>query len=181
MADAISRQALSDWIGSIYDCALDPSRWDRTLADVRDALDCYTSGVSLMDRCHHRFLLNKTVGFEPYLLQQAPKYVPEMVAILAQALASWPSLDKPHVDSRHLSLSAAYIETSPLFQDDRQRAPEMRQQLLTKLDLAVGDDTMPFVPADAEEREMHWSVHQEELHDIPASRTTWSVRATRKG
>jgi DNA-binding CsgD family transcriptional regulator/PAS domain-containing protein len=115
MADAISPQALSDLIGSIYDCALDPSRWEGTLANVMHALDCHTSALSLMDRCHHRFLLNKNVGFEPYLLEQAPKYVPEMVAILGQALASWPSLDEPHVDSRHLS--AAYVETSPLFQE----------------------------------------------------------------
>ena len=38
MADEISRQAFSDLIGSIYDCALDPSRWDQTLAEVKDAL-----------------------------------------------------------------------------------------------------------------------------------------------
>ena len=114
MADAISPQALSELIGSIYDCVLDPSRWDQTLVDVRDALDCHTSALSLMDRCHHRFLLNKTVGFEPYQLEQVPKYVPEMVAILGQALVSWPSLEEPHVDSRHIS--TAYIETSLLFQ-----------------------------------------------------------------
>jgi DNA-binding CsgD family transcriptional regulator len=115
VADAISRQAFSDLIGSIYDCALDPSRWDQTLADIKDALDCHTSALSLMDRCHHRFLLNKNVGFEPCQLEQVAKYVPEMVAILGQALAFWPSLDDPHVDSRHLT--TAYIETSPLFQE----------------------------------------------------------------
>ena len=32
---------LSEWIGSIYDCALDPARWEQTLPDVRDALDCH--------------------------------------------------------------------------------------------------------------------------------------------
>ena len=39
MADAMSPQALSDLIGSIYDCSLDPSRWERTLADVAEALE----------------------------------------------------------------------------------------------------------------------------------------------
>ena len=38
MADAISPQALSELIGSIYDCAFVPSRWDQTLPDVMDAL-----------------------------------------------------------------------------------------------------------------------------------------------
>jgi hypothetical protein len=52
MADAISPQALSDLIGSIYDCALDPSRWDRTLADVRDALDCQGLMLGLNDLRH---------------------------------------------------------------------------------------------------------------------------------
>ena len=115
MADATSPQALSDLIGSIYDCALDPYRWERTLADIKDALECHTSALSLMDRCHHRFLLLKTVGLQPSETERGSKYVPEMVAILGQALASWPSLDEPHVDSRHLS--SAYIETSPLFQE----------------------------------------------------------------
>ena len=32
MTEAISPQALSQLIGSIYDCALEPDRWDRTLA-----------------------------------------------------------------------------------------------------------------------------------------------------
>jgi hypothetical protein len=36
MADAISPQALSELIGSIYDCALDPAHWERTLADLVD-------------------------------------------------------------------------------------------------------------------------------------------------
>jgi hypothetical protein len=42
---AISRQAFSDLIGSIYDCALDPSGWDRTIADTKDALECH--GITL--------------------------------------------------------------------------------------------------------------------------------------
>jgi hypothetical protein len=68
VADAISSQALSDLIGSIYDCALDPSRWERTLVDVMDALDCHILGLALTDLRHHRFLLNKTIGVEPYQL-----------------------------------------------------------------------------------------------------------------
>ncbi len=114
MADAISPQALSDLIGSIYDCALDPSRWEQTLADIKDALDCHILNLSLIDLRHHRLLLLKTVGMEPYQVEQVPKYLPEVNAILGKALASWPSLDEPHVDSRHLS--PAYVETPPLFQ-----------------------------------------------------------------
>jgi len=34
VADAISPQALSELIGSIYDCALDPTRWEETLPSI---------------------------------------------------------------------------------------------------------------------------------------------------
>jgi hypothetical protein len=81
VADAISPQALSDLIGSIYDCALDPSCWDRTLADVRDALDCHQLALTLSDLRHDQLLLHKAVGVEPYQMEQLSKHVPEIDAI----------------------------------------------------------------------------------------------------
>jgi DNA-binding CsgD family transcriptional regulator/PAS domain-containing protein len=115
VADAISPQALSDLIGSIYDCALDPSRWERTLADVMHALDCCGITLTLTDLRHDRILLQKTAGLEAPILEQLPKHGPEMVARQRDALASWPSLDEPLVVSRHFS--PAYVETSPYFQE----------------------------------------------------------------
>jgi DNA-binding CsgD family transcriptional regulator/PAS domain-containing protein len=115
VADAISRQALSELIGSIYDCALDPSRWERTLADIKDALDCHGITLTLSDLRYDRLLLQKAAGLEAPALEQLPKHAPEMHARLRDALASWPSLDEPHVVSRHFS--PAYIETSPYFQE----------------------------------------------------------------
>jgi DNA-binding CsgD family transcriptional regulator/PAS domain-containing protein len=115
MADAVSRQAFSDLIGSIYDCALDPSRWERTLADIKDALDCHGITLTLSDLRYDRLLLQKAAGLEAPALEQLPKHAPEMHARLRDALASWPSLDEPHVVSRHFS--PAYIETSPYFQE----------------------------------------------------------------
>lgn len=44
-----SPRALSELIGSIYDCVLDPDRWDQTLRDLRDALDCHTGALALVD------------------------------------------------------------------------------------------------------------------------------------
>jgi DNA-binding CsgD family transcriptional regulator/PAS domain-containing protein len=114
VTDAISRQALSDLIGSIYDCALDPSRWERTLADVRDALDCQHLALTLTDLRHDRLLLHKGVGVEPYQMEQFSKHVPEIDATLDGALKSGHPLDEPYVISRHVT--AAYLETSPHFQ-----------------------------------------------------------------
>jgi DNA-binding CsgD family transcriptional regulator/PAS domain-containing protein len=115
MADAISPQALSDLIGSIYDCVLDPSRWEQTLADIMQTLDCHMLALALSDLRHHRFLLKKTVGIDPYQMEQLSKHLPEINATLGKALVSLPSLDEPLVVSRHLT--TAYIETSPHFQE----------------------------------------------------------------
>jgi DNA-binding CsgD family transcriptional regulator/PAS domain-containing protein len=114
VADAISPQALSNLIGSIYDCALDPSRWDQTLAEVRDALDCQGLMLTLTDLRYDRLLLQKSVGVGSYEIEQMPKYLPEIHALLGPALASWPSLDEPFVMSRHL---ATYFEMSRYFQE----------------------------------------------------------------
>jgi DNA-binding CsgD family transcriptional regulator/PAS domain-containing protein len=115
VADAISPQALSDLIGSIYDCALDPSRWDQTLADVSQALDCFALLLALTDLRHERLLIHKAVGVKPEQFERLSIYLPEVNAMLGRALASLPSFDEPHVMSRHLS--PAYIEKSPYFQE----------------------------------------------------------------
>jgi DNA-binding CsgD family transcriptional regulator/PAS domain-containing protein len=115
VADAISRQAFSDLIGSIYDCTLDPSRWEQTLSQVMEALDCHGITLTLSDLRYGHILLQKAVGLEAPILEQLPRHAPEMNARLRDVLASWPSLDEPHVVSRHFP--PAYIETSPYFQE----------------------------------------------------------------
>jgi DNA-binding CsgD family transcriptional regulator/PAS domain-containing protein len=107
--------SLVELIGSIYDCALDPSRWDQTLSDIADVFDGSPLLLSLIDRRHHRFLFHKSVGLKPDEIEGQPKYLSEINAALGDALASWPSLDEPHVESRHTS--PAYIRTSPYFQE----------------------------------------------------------------
>ena len=115
MAEAISPQALSNLIGSIYDCALDPSRWEQTLADVSEALDCFALLLALSDLRRERFLIHKRVGVEPDQFERLSMYFPEVNAMLGGALASWPSLDEPYLMFRHVS--PAYIEKSPYFQE----------------------------------------------------------------
>src|SRR5882672_11530397 len=99
MADSLSSHALSELIGSIYDCTLDPALWDQTLAEVRDALCCHTAVLHLNDLRHDRFLISKSVGIEPYWMTQLEKHLPEIGTRLTEDLASWPSLDEPYVIS----------------------------------------------------------------------------------
>jgi hypothetical protein len=39
MPETLSPQAMSNLIGSIYDSALDPARWERTLVEIAEAFD----------------------------------------------------------------------------------------------------------------------------------------------
>jgi DNA-binding CsgD family transcriptional regulator/PAS domain-containing protein len=71
MTDAISPQALSNLIGSIYDRALDPSGWDQTLSDVPNAFDSNHLNLSLIDLWSDRFLLLKNVGLSPQETESA--------------------------------------------------------------------------------------------------------------
>ncbi|SIT53067.1 hypothetical protein BQ8794_10437 [Mesorhizobium prunaredense] len=115
MAKALSHHELSKLIGTIYDCALDPERWEHALAGIRDALDAQTAVLQLDDLANDRLLIYRTVGIEPYWLEQQAKYIPEIHARLLEDLSTWPSLDMPHVVSRHIPQT--YLETSRYFQE----------------------------------------------------------------
>jgi DNA-binding CsgD family transcriptional regulator/PAS domain-containing protein len=114
MPDLRPSRAFSDLIGSIYDCALDPSRWEKTLVDVMQAADCHTAVLNLSDLRNNRIMIDTTVGIPPRWMQEILKHIPEIHARLGEALASWRSLDDPYVISRHLPPS--YAEASPYVQ-----------------------------------------------------------------
>ncbi len=137
----------------IYDCALDPSRWEQTLLDVRDALYCHFLSLHLTDLRHHRFLLSKTIGAEPYQMEQLSKHLPEIHATFGEALASSPSLDEPLVASRQFT--TAYIETSPYFQEWVKPTPmhfslfgvvrDERQGIITEREIELGKLLLPHL------------------------------------
>src|SRR5262245_58404692 len=114
MADAVLPHELSSLIGAIYDCALEPTRWEETLAKVKDALDCQTANLVLIDLRRDRILVNRAVGMEPYWLEQMAKHAPEINARLGEYLASRSLFDEPHVLSRDLPRD--YAESSPYIQ-----------------------------------------------------------------
>ena len=101
MTEAISPQVLSQLISSIYDCALEPNRWDRTLSELRDAFGSETAQLGLMDLRRGRMLINRNVGMEPSILEVQARHVPEMSAIVRKFFGQ-NSLDEPHVFSRHI-------------------------------------------------------------------------------
>jgi DNA-binding CsgD family transcriptional regulator/PAS domain-containing protein len=116
VVDVISPQVLSDLIGSIYDCALDPSRWDQTLSDLKDAFHSRSVILRLDDVRHGRPLLMKSAGIESQVMEAAHVvHAAEIRDILLRCLARPP--DAAPVASRFLP--PGYMETSAYFQAAR--------------------------------------------------------------
>lgn len=115
MGEPLSTHMLSDLIGSIYDCTLDPSRWDETLAEIVGAFEGEVVNLSLIDLRRDRLLIEKSVGWGQEWLEERQKHLPEIHARLGEWLAHAPSLDEPFVASMHLDPS--YLEAAPYVQD----------------------------------------------------------------
>lgn len=96
MTRAISHQDLSDLIGRIYGCTLDPARWAATLDAIRKLLQCLTAQLALLDLRQHRFLLSNDVGM-------GAKHLPEMQRRIEGVLDDGHSMDEPLVHSRIFS------------------------------------------------------------------------------
>jgi DNA-binding CsgD family transcriptional regulator/PAS domain-containing protein len=110
----IPPKMVSALIGAIYDCALDPARWEPTLGEMVGALDCHNALLSLTDMRYDRLVLTRGFGMDEawwHSFQQ--EHVPEVAAQLSSIMATWP-IDKPFVMSRDLSPEvmrrSAYIE-----------------------------------------------------------------------
>ena len=113
MSSTISHQDLSDLIGRIYDCTLDPSRWEPTLDAVRSLLASKTAQLALVDLPENRILIQKTLGMEAHLLEAVSKYMPEITQFIEGHLDDGLSMDRPMVVSR--LTSPAFRAASPYF------------------------------------------------------------------
>jgi DNA-binding CsgD family transcriptional regulator/PAS domain-containing protein len=114
MANVLSPQALSQLIGRIYDCALDPSQWEQALLSVRHAFDAQVAMLALVDRQKDRLLIHRTVGMEPFWLKELEKHVAE-ISHCIEVFGSQLSFDEPFVISREIP--HAYTLTSPYMQE----------------------------------------------------------------
>lgn len=114
MAEPISPQALSELIGSIYDCTLDPARWEQTLAAIADALAAESLILSLNDLRRDCLVIDRSVGWERSWLDERERHLPEIHTRLSEWLSAAVSIDEPFVASRHLPPS--YFDSSPYVQ-----------------------------------------------------------------
>lgn len=106
----VSPNTLSELIASIYDCALEPARWERTLAEITQATSSESAILSLNDLRQDRLLIEKSVGWGQFGMEERQKHIPEIHARLNEWFVKAPSLDEPFVASRQLKPD--YLEHS---------------------------------------------------------------------
>ncbi len=71
---------LSRLIGLIYDCALDPARWDGALAELRRVLGFHNAMFSVWTMPHGQLLLNVTSGIPAPYAESFERYGEDVVA-----------------------------------------------------------------------------------------------------
>lgn len=81
MTSPIAPERLSDLIGRIYDCALDPDLWPSAMEAICDELNLRTGVISLIDMACGRSLLAASTGFDPKWLERLPEFSPGLMSL----------------------------------------------------------------------------------------------------
>ena len=68
--DGVSAQALSDTIGAIYDCALDPQQWPDTCRRIADLCESTAGGICVHDLRHVQNDQLFVFGYQPEFLEK---------------------------------------------------------------------------------------------------------------
>jgi DNA-binding CsgD family transcriptional regulator len=74
----ISHETLSELIGSIYDCALNPSHWTATMDSIRSELDLQCGALGVQTFPASKVLIYTTSGMAPHFSEALPRYSPEV-------------------------------------------------------------------------------------------------------
>jgi DNA-binding CsgD family transcriptional regulator/PAS domain-containing protein len=106
----LAPKRMSDLIGMIYDCAIEPDRWPRTIAEICGAMGCMNGMILLIDlrRSQHRFAY--TWGMTPKWEARYLSYSDSLTGFYARAFSKALCLDgEPLVLSS--VISGAYAES----------------------------------------------------------------------
>jgi DNA-binding CsgD family transcriptional regulator len=72
--DGVSAQELSDTIGAIYDCALDPHQWPDTCRRIADLCESTAGGICVHDMRHVQNDQLFVFGYQPEFLEKLGKH-----------------------------------------------------------------------------------------------------------
>jgi DNA-binding CsgD family transcriptional regulator len=95
---SISHGRLSELIGMVYDCAIDPDLWPQALTAIRDATRFANATLSAQAVPTGEILLNVSVGIPPDWLASMETYAGDVIELWGglPAIAAYP-LDRPTV------------------------------------------------------------------------------------
>jgi hypothetical protein len=93
--------ALSDLIGEIYDCVLDPSRWESVLVSVCRELSFASSILGVVRLPRGPVVCQIVVGIEQDWLARIPEFGPEILELWGgiERIRNYP-IDEPIVNSQ---------------------------------------------------------------------------------
>jgi DNA-binding CsgD family transcriptional regulator/PAS domain-containing protein len=117
MHEYATTAAFSDLIGLIYDCAVDPGCWPRTLEVLRRELHFANATLTLNELPSGRVLLNVTSGIDSPWVERMPQYGADIIDVWGgPAVAFGHPLDRPAVVSR-INPAALREATNPYVRD----------------------------------------------------------------
>src|SRR5882672_5636832 len=86
--DGVSAQALSDTIGAIYDCALDPQQWPDTCRKIADLCESTGGGICVHDMRHVQNDQLFVFGYQPEFLEKLGSQYAQSPMAAADIVAS---------------------------------------------------------------------------------------------
>ena len=109
----VSPLHLSALIASIYDCVLEPARWDGTLVAISRLLGSEKAILALNSLRENRVVIDRSIGWDSDWLEKRGEHLAEINGVVGAWLRKRSSLDDPLVASRCLSdtemLASPYV------------------------------------------------------------------------
>jgi DNA-binding CsgD family transcriptional regulator/PAS domain-containing protein len=83
----LAPQRMSDLIGMIYDCAIEPERWSRTIAEICGTMGCLSGLLVLVDLRRSQLRLAYASGMRPEWQRRFLSYSDKLVGFYARAFS----------------------------------------------------------------------------------------------
>jgi len=106
--DGVSAQALSDTIGAIYDCALDPQQWPDACRKIADLCESTGGGICVHDMRHVQNDQLFVFGYEPEFLERLGSQYAQSPMAAADIVASIGEVNVLSTDRQELLESRFY-------------------------------------------------------------------------
>ncbi|MBN9258361.1 helix-turn-helix transcriptional regulator [Mesorhizobium sp.] len=95
-------ECLSDLIGLIYDCTLDPTLWPQAIRAVGDVTNCFAGMLVVTDLDRSEARLAHIWNYDPAWLARLPEYADDLAQIEKKILSLRHGLGEPGTASREM-------------------------------------------------------------------------------